>query len=98
MASNRPSTIHDPRYKRLIEALITLRGKTKVSQAALAEALGLSQPDISKVECFVRRIDVLEFFDWVDAIATLSNTNSKELLDDLYLASSRPQQSKRRTG
>jgi transcriptional regulator with XRE-family HTH domain len=97
MASNRPSTIHDPRYQQLIEALIDLRRKSKVSQIDLAKALELSQPDISKVERFVRRIDVLEFFDWAEALAALSNANFKELLDDLYFAARRPRQSKKRT-
>ena len=80
-----------------MEALVDLRRKSKVSQIDLAKALELSQPDISKVERFVRRIDVLEFFDWAEALAALSDANLKELLDDLYFAARRPRQSKNRT-
>lgn len=39
-----------------------------VTQAALADALGFRQADISKVERGVRRLDVLELRAWVDAL------------------------------
>jgi transcriptional regulator with XRE-family HTH domain len=97
MPTKRTSTIHDPRYLRLIETLIDQRGKANVSQAALAMALGLTQPDISKVERLVRRIDVLEFFDWIEAIAALSNSNPRDMLDDLYIVARRPRQGKAKT-
>jgi transcriptional regulator with XRE-family HTH domain len=90
MTNKRSSTIHDARYRRLIEILIESRVSAGISQLKIAVELGISQPDVSKVERFVRRIDALEFFDWVIALAALSNNDPKELLSDIYLCASRP--------
>ena len=92
MTNKRFSTIYDSRYRRLIEILIEHRSDAGVSQAALSAELGIGQPDVSKVERFVRRIDALEFFDWVIALGTLTNCDPKEILDELYLCASRPRQ------
>lgn len=89
MTNKRSSTIHDTRYRRLIEILIQNRVSAGISQSTLAEELGISQPDVSKVERFVRRIDVLEFFDWVIGLAALSNCDPKEILSEIYLCTSR---------
>ena len=62
------STIHDPRYIRLIEQLISIRKTEKITQEALAESLQTDQSAISKVESFDRRIDVLELYDWLTAL------------------------------
>ncbi|NEQ98882.1 MAG: helix-turn-helix transcriptional regulator [Cyanothece sp. SIO2G6] len=61
------SSIHDPEYHRIIDALISLREKAKLSQKAVAHEIGLTQPDISKIERRERRIDVLEAIRWVRA-------------------------------
>lgn len=90
MTNKRSSTIHDARYQRLIDILIQKRVSAGISQSKLADELGMSQPDVSKVERFVRRVDVLEFFDWVIALATLSNSDPKGILGDIYLSTSRP--------
>jgi hypothetical protein len=92
MTNRRSSTIHDARYGRLIEILINRRSEAGISQAALASTLGICQPDVSKVERFVRRIDALEFFDWVIALGALTNCDPEEILGDLYLCASRPRQ------
>jgi len=39
-----------------------------VTQAALAEAIGFRQTDVSKVERGVRRLDVLELRAWMSAL------------------------------
>lgn len=92
MTNRRASTVHDSRYRRLIEILIDRRSNADISQAALAAMLGVCQPDVSKVERYVRRIDALEFFDWVIALGTLANCDPKEIMDDLYICASRPRQ------
>jgi transcriptional regulator with XRE-family HTH domain len=52
------SSIHDPEYHRIIDALILLREKAKLSQKAIALEMGLTQPDVSKIERRERRIDI----------------------------------------
>jgi transcriptional regulator with XRE-family HTH domain len=64
------SNIHDPEYHRIIEALIQLREAAKLSQKAIAQELGLTQPDISKIERRERRIDILEALRWIRATKT----------------------------
>lgn len=61
------SSIHDPEYREIVNVLIELRKKASLSQTDLADAIGLTQPDISKIERRERRIDVLEFFRWLSA-------------------------------
>ena len=61
------SSIHDPEYHRIVDALISLREKAKLSQKAIAREIGLTQPDVSKIERRERRIDVLETLRWVRA-------------------------------
>ncbi|MBD2312050.1 helix-turn-helix transcriptional regulator [Desertifilum sp. FACHB-1129] len=69
MKSHKPSvsSIHDPEYHTIIDALIGLRETAKLSQKAIAQAIGLTQPDISKIERRERRIDILEALRWVRA-------------------------------
>jgi hypothetical protein len=64
------SSIHDPEYHRIVDALIDLREQANLSQKAIAQALGLTQPDISKIERCERRIDVLETLRWIRATDT----------------------------
>jgi len=61
------SSIHDPEYHRIVTALVCLREKAKLSQKALAQEIGLTQPDVSKIERRERRIDILEALRWVRA-------------------------------
>ena len=61
------SSIHDPEYQKIIDALVCLREKAKLSQKAIAREIGLTQPDVSKIERRERRIDVLEALRWVRA-------------------------------
>ena len=59
------SSIHDPEYQMIVNALIQLRETKKVSQAEIARAIGLTQPDVSKIERKERRIDILEVLRWI---------------------------------
>lgn len=60
-------TLHDPTYRRLIKNLVTLRREASITQTSMAEAIGLEQPDVSKIEHFERRMDALELFRWLKA-------------------------------
>jgi transcriptional regulator with XRE-family HTH domain len=74
------SSIHDPEYHRIVDALISLREKAKLSQKAIAQEIGLTQPDVSKIERRERRIDILESLRWVRA----SNANPTEFFAQFF--------------
>lgn len=88
--SRRVSTVHDDRYRKIVEVLVERRLSNGISQASLSAALNLCQPDISKVETFVRRLDALELFDWVAALADLTRSDPKELFDAIYSSACGP--------
>lgn len=54
-------TIHDKQYQELISELTKERIRLSISQDELAAQIGLNQSDISKIEKFEKRLDVLEF-------------------------------------
>lgn len=62
------SSIHDPRYQRLIAKLVEIRETKNVTQLKLATSLHKPQSYIAKVENFERRLDILELCDWVSAL------------------------------
>lgn len=64
------SSIHDPAYHRIVAELVALRENAKISQKAIAQKIGLTQPDVSKIERRERRIDILEALRWVRATDT----------------------------
>ena len=53
-------TIYDKRYQELISELTKERIRLSISQDELAAQIGLNQSDISKIEKFEKRLDVLE--------------------------------------
>ena len=59
------TTIHDPRYLKLIEHLVKIRESLGISQVVLSNGLGVEQSTVSKVENFDRRLDVMELYDWL---------------------------------
>ncbi len=64
----RVSTIHDDRYIKLINQLRRVRESKRIRQADLAEKLGQHQSYVSKVEGLERRLDVIELYDWLNAL------------------------------
>jgi transcriptional regulator with XRE-family HTH domain len=58
----------DDRYKATIKALIVRRKLLGMSQEALAERLGLHKQFVSRVETGNRRLDFVEFADFVRAL------------------------------
>lgn len=61
-------SIHDGRYRQLIQQLISLREQREVTQVQLAAALGRPQSYVAKVENLDRRLDVVELADWLKAL------------------------------
>jgi len=64
------ATLHDPRYKVLIRALVDARKAAGLSQQELADRVGKPQSYIGKIETNERRLDALELFDLLEALST----------------------------
>ncbi|MFQ1044578.1 helix-turn-helix domain-containing protein [Acinetobacter sp. NIOH-H-8] len=68
------SSIHDPRYKKIIDGLISTRESLNITQVQLAATLKRPQSYIAKVENLDRRIDLIELLDWLNALNIQSGT------------------------
>ena len=64
------SSIHDPRYQKLIKELIRMRELKNITQVELASSLKKPQSYIAKVENLDRRLDIIELLDWLSALQT----------------------------
>jgi len=63
----RHNSLYDPRYRAIISKLVQARKDAALNQRELAERIGIGQPELSKIERFVRKIEVLELIDWIKA-------------------------------
>lgn len=63
-----PRTLRSPRQKALIAMLIEQRKKSGLTQAQLARRLKRYQSFVATVESGQRRIDVVEFLEFAEAI------------------------------
>jgi len=61
-------SIHSREYKALLQIIREAREASNVSQEKIAENLGITQSQFSKLERGERRIDVLEFHRIAQAI------------------------------
>lgn len=75
-------TIHDALYQKLITELTQERIRLNVSQGELAYQVGLSQSDISKIEKFERRLDVLEFSLILKALRVGDNLKLQQIVKE----------------
>ncbi|CAM2960470.1 helix-turn-helix domain-containing protein [Acinetobacter celticus] len=62
------SSIHDPRYRTIINELTKLRESKDITQVQLATSLKKHQSYIAKVENLERRLDLIELHDWLIAL------------------------------
>lgn len=62
------STIYEDEYRKVIDALVAYRKHIGLTQTVLAERVGIAQYDISKVENYVRRLDIGELDRWIRAM------------------------------
>lgn len=67
-------TIYNRKYQALVEELTKERIRLNISQGELAAPVGLNQSDISKIEKFERRLDVLEFSLILEALRITENS------------------------
>ena len=61
-------SIYNPDYISMIDHLKQVRKSKNVTQVALADSIDWNHRDISKVESFVRRLDLIELCHWLDAL------------------------------
>lgn len=61
-------SLRSPRHLLLLDKLRTLRKGAGITQVELAERLGRPQSYVAKIEGGERRMDVLEFIDWLEAV------------------------------
>lgn len=61
-------SLHLPEHRAFCELLVAARRKAHLTQAAVAKQLKRPQSFIAKVEGGERRLDVIEFIDFVKAI------------------------------
>jgi len=75
-------TIHDALYRKLIKELSQERIRLNISQGELATQVGLNQSDVSKIEKFERRLDVLEFSMILKALRINENARLQNIVKD----------------
>lgn len=74
-------SIHAPEHLWLRQKLITRRKEIGLSQRALAERLNIIYSTIGKVETGDRRLDVLEFITYCDALELQAEAVIREWRD-----------------
>jgi transcriptional regulator with XRE-family HTH domain len=79
----RRKAVRTPKYIQLRQLLVDARKKAGLSQDALADPLKRPQSYVSKFERGERRLDVVEFFEVMDAL----NVDGFKLLKKLLSAS-----------
>ena len=61
-------SLRTPGHRALMRVLIETRKETGLTQEELARKLGRPQSFVAKVETGERRLDVVEFVEWFDAL------------------------------
>lgn len=75
-------TIYDGLYRKLVNELTQERIRLNISQGELATQVGLNQSDVSKIEKFERRLDVLEFSMILKALRIKENVRLQNIVKD----------------
>lgn len=73
-------TIHDSLYQKLVNELTHERIRLTITQGELAAQVGLNQSDISKIEKFERRLDILEFSLILKTLRIQENTRLQNIV------------------
>jgi transcriptional regulator with XRE-family HTH domain len=63
-----PQSTHHHQYQVFLKLLRGLREECGITQAILADRIGNTQTFVSKVERGERRLDVVEFAEWCEAL------------------------------
>lgn len=84
-----PQSTHHPNYQVFLGLLRNLREGSGVTQAALAERIGNTQTFVSKVERGERRLDVVEFTEWCEALGARPDAVFAEFVGKRKVTSAR---------
>jgi transcriptional regulator with XRE-family HTH domain len=71
-------SIFSPDYSALIDLLTQERKNLSLSQSEVAQLLGMSQSDVSKIENQERRLDVLEFKQFLGIYRVQDNSEFRK--------------------
>jgi len=63
-----PKSVFTETYRQFVKLLVEARTSANVTQVELADRIGWQQTDVSKVERGERRLDVVEFLQFADAL------------------------------
>ena len=74
-------SIYSDEYINIITNLRNIRINKQITQDELANILGVNQSFVSKVENRERRLDVVEFLCWIDAL----NVSITSILPQKYI-------------
>ena len=77
-------SIFDKRYYTIIENLVELRKEKGFTQRALAQALGVSNCYIARVETRERRLDLIEIIDYLRVLG-LSNNEIAKFIETIIM-------------
>ena len=72
---------HHRQYQALLDLLRSWRQAAGLTQSQVGERLGNTQTFISKVERGERRLDVVEFTEWCDALGLSPGEALQQFLD-----------------
>lgn len=64
---------YEQHYQDLIELLAQERKRLLLSQSELAKRIGLHQSDISKIEKFERKLELIELMKWLAVMRVSDN-------------------------
>lgn len=79
------NSLHTPEYAAFRKILIAKREQAGITQAAIAETLGVPQSFVSKYESGERRVDVIEFIQICQAIGVEPKTVIEQLMSKIGL-------------
>ena len=80
----RYKTIHNQEYAKLINELVLERKRLGLSQHEVAEAISMSQSEISKIETIERRVDVFEFRKLIEVYRITENSKLRNKIRSFF--------------
>ena len=77
------NSLHDPRYRRLIDLLAQARRDAGLTQRDLAKRVKRQASYIGKLESYQRRLDLIELVDLLDQMDVKPSTFLQNVVADI---------------